>query len=55
MVSKNVIPKIKVWEGVGLVELGQLQVRIKTPRARAVPWCCVWLWAVIAVLVIIPN
>lgn len=56
MVSKHVISKIKFWEGVGLAELGQLQVRIKIPRARAVSWCCVWLWAVIAVLAaIIPN
>lgn len=56
LVSKHVISKIKVGEGVGLAEPGQLQVRIKTPGARAVPWCCVWLWAVIAALaVIIPN
>lgn len=54
LVSKHVISKIKFWEGVGLAELVQLQVRIKIPRARAVPWCCVWLWAVIAA-VIIPN
>lgn len=55
-VPKHVISKIKVWEGVSLAELGELQVRIKTPRTRAVPWCCVWLWALIAVLaVIIPN
>lgn len=39
LVSKNVISKIKVWEGMGLAELGQLQVRIKIPRVRAVPWC----------------
>lgn len=35
LVSKNVISKIKVWEGMGLAELGQLQVRV-------VPWCVVF-------------
>lgn len=34
MVSRHVIPEIKVCEGVGLAEPRQLQVRSKTPRSE---------------------